>query len=93
MRKKALEKAPGNYPVIISQCDSNEEMCTHYVPLVQGSDFLAGKPPMDDWLEALGPESFLDWEHFRGGARRLAPGSLKKYFEKSTATSGGGDEL
>jgi hypothetical protein len=83
MRKMAMEKGgPENYPIVISQCDKKQEMCTHYAPLVQGKDFLVGRPPMEKHLEVLGPESFLDWEHFKGGARRLAPASIKKYFDE-----------
>ena len=92
MRKMAIEKGgPDNYPVIISNCDKNEGMCTHYAPLVQGGDFLQGKPPMEDYLEALGPEGFLDWDHLMGGARRIAPQSMKHYFDSSKPSTKEGE--
>jgi hypothetical protein len=57
-------------------------MCSHYAPLVQTKDFLMGQPSTDEYLASLGTESFLDWEHFKGGARKISPGFIKDYINK-----------
>ncbi|KAG7356767.1 hypothetical protein IV203_001453 [Nitzschia inconspicua] len=83
MRKMIVEKGgPDSIPVVISQCDRKQQMCSHYAPLVQSKDFLMGLPTTEEHLAALGPESFLDWEHLKGGARKILPGSLKEYIDK-----------
>jgi hypothetical protein len=83
MRKMVLEKGgPDTVPIVISHCDRKEQWCTHYAPLVQTKDFLIGQPSTDEYLAALGPESLLDWEHIKGGARKLTPGFLKGYIDK-----------
>ena len=92
MRILAEEKGEaGNVPVIISQCSEGDGYCTHYVPLVQGSDFLVGQPPMDKYLESIGEKSFELFEILKNGARRI-----KKYFitseTKTTTTTTTGDE-
>ncbi|KAL3923576.1 MAG: hypothetical protein SGILL_001577 [Bacillariaceae sp.] len=83
MRKQVIEKGgEGTVPVVISQCDKKQEMCTHYAPLVQGSDFLVGNPTSEELAEALGPETFfLNWEHMKGGARRISPAFMKEYID------------
>jgi len=93
MRILAEEKGEaGNVPVIISQCSEGDGYCTHYVPLVQGSDFLVGQPPMDKYLESIGEKSFELFEILKNGARRI-----KKYFitseTKTTTTTTGDEEL
>jgi hypothetical protein len=93
MRILAEEKGEaGNVPVIISQCSEGDGYCTHYVPLVQGSDFLVGQPPMDKYLESIGEETFELFEILKNGARRI-----KKYFvtseTKTTTTTTGDEEL
>jgi hypothetical protein len=92
MRILAKEKGEaGNVPVIISQCSEGDGYCTHYVPLVQGGDFLVGQPPMDKYLESIGEESFELFEILKNGARRI-----KKYFvtsETKTTTTTGDEEL
>jgi len=82
LRALAVEKGEsGNIPVVISHCSIEQEMCTHYAPLVQGKDFLVGQPTTEEHLEALGPETFLDWEHLKGGARKISPKFMKTYID------------
>jgi len=83
MRILAAEKGEsGNIPVIISQCSEGDGTCIHYVPLVEGEDFLVGNPPMEKYLESIGDESFEIWESIQSGMRMIFP-FTKKYFEKS----------
>lgn len=66
----------GAVPIVISQCDNKQQMCSHYAPLVQTKDFLLGQPTTEEYLAALGPESLLDYEHLKGGARKILPTSI-----------------
>mmetsp|Transcript_47601 Transcript_47601/g.54973 ORF Transcript_47601/g.54973 Transcript_47601/m.54973 type:complete len:312 (-) Transcript_47601:375-1310(-) len=88
MRILAVEKGEsGNIPVIISQCSEEDGTCIHYVPLVEGGDFLVGNPPMDQYLKSILDESFEIWESMQSGMRMIFP-FTKKYFEKSPESEG-----
>jgi hypothetical protein len=60
MRKLAKQKGQSN-PVVISTCSKEEQMCTHYAPLVKGKKFLLGRPDTETFNEVLGEEELLDW--------------------------------
>jgi hypothetical protein len=94
MRILAEEKGEaGNVPVIISQCSEGDGYCTHYVPLVQGKEFLVGQPPMDKYLESIGDESFELFEILKNGARRIKKYFVKATSETETKTTTGDEEL
>lgn len=82
MRKLGAEKAgeSGNIPVIISQCSEGEKICTHYVPLVQGRNFLVGQPSMEDYLESIEVETYEVFEMLKSKVCAILP-FLKKYIE------------
>lgn len=75
LRTMAKEQGvEGNVPVVISHCSKEQEMCTHFVPLVQGKDFLIGRPTTEEHIVALGPQSmFPSWEDMKVGARKVFP--------------------
>jgi hypothetical protein len=83
MRKMVVEMGGGAdiVPLVISHCNRRKQWCTHYAPLVQTKDFLIGQPTTDEYLAALGPESFLDWEHLKGGVRKFTPNFLKGFID------------
>lgn len=61
MHKLAAEKLDGQQTVVISACSKEEQMCTHYAPLVDVQDFLLGRPTTKDFNDALGKEDIIDW--------------------------------
>ncbi len=82
MRKLAKEQGEkGNVAVVISNCSKDQQMCTHYAPLVQGKKFLMGRPDTEDHLETLGAEHFLDWNGMKQGGRKVFP-FLKNFIDK-----------
>lgn len=82
MRKLAVEKGEtDNVPIVISMCSIKDEMCTHYAPLVQGKDFLCGRPDTEQHLGSLPKEYFLDWEGLKQGGRKVFP-FAKHYIDK-----------
>jgi len=83
IRKLVLSKTPDKSfsPVVISTCSRAQQMCTHYAPLVQGQDFLMGRPTTDSHNASLGEEHFLDWKGFKKGARKVFP-FLNNYIDK-----------
>jgi hypothetical protein len=85
IRKMAAEKSQdGNELVVISNCVTKEEMCTHYVPLSQGKAFLAGRPTMEEHMQTFADSGswFVDWKQIKGGARKVY-----SFFEKQVGGS------
>jgi len=79
LRKYAIKNGEkGNIPVVISSCNASQQMCTHYAPLVQGKKFMFGNPPTDKFLEALGPEQWIDIEAITRTITRYIP-ALKRF--------------
>jgi len=72
MRKHAKAQGVAD-PVVLTTCNKEQEMCTHYVPLVKTEIFLLGLPTSAEHNAALGKEHFLDWEGFKEGGRRVLP--------------------
>jgi hypothetical protein len=64
----------GNHPVIATTCSIKQGMCTHYVPLVKGSEFLLGKPTTKDYLDSLPKiDGGIDWADVYKGLKKLLP--------------------
>lgn len=80
-RLAASKSQEGNELVVISHCSKRQEMCTHYVPLLQGKEFLAGQPPMTEHTQKSVDDAwFINWEQVKGGARNLLP-FLSQYID------------
>ena len=75
MRRLAKEKGEkGNVPLVISSCSKEQQMCTHYAPLVQGKKFLLGNPDSESFIQSLPVEDMLNW---RGMQKTLDDGKMK----------------
>eukprot|EP00526_Cylindrotheca_closterium_P017774 CAMPEP_0113626094 /NCGR_PEP_ID=MMETSP0017_2-20120614/13488_1 /TAXON_ID=2856 /ORGANISM="Cylindrotheca closterium" /LENGTH=295 /DNA_ID=CAMNT_0000536249 /DNA_START=157 /DNA_END=1044 /DNA_ORIENTATION=+ /assembly_acc=CAM_ASM_000147 len=63
MHKIAAETLNNNgQTIVLSACSKEEQMCTHYAPLVNVEDFLLGRPTTKDFNDDLGREDVVDWE-------------------------------
>lgn len=51
LAKYAKEKFPDEKIVIVTTCNRNLKVCTHYVPVKEGEKFLMGHPNTEDWTE------------------------------------------
>ena len=80
MKKLAKEKGAKD-PIVIATCDTVEEMCTLYSPLVQTKDFLFGQADPETYKAAVPQDVLLSWQGLKQGARKLAP-FLKDYIDK-----------
>jgi len=90
MRQLAAEKgAADNNAVVISQCSEEEQICTHYIPLVKGIEFHAGLPPMEEHMKDQN-ESFDLVRAMKDGLRVIFP-FLKPYIEPNVKASSQND--
>ena len=72
-RLAAPRSQEGNEIVVVSHCSKKQEMCTHYVPLSQGVEFLAGQPTMEEQRMQFANDShFFDFDKFSGGVHKLS---------------------
>mmetsp|Transcript_12868 Transcript_12868/g.31251 ORF Transcript_12868/g.31251 Transcript_12868/m.31251 type:complete len:327 (+) Transcript_12868:292-1272(+) len=75
LRKMGVEQGEeGNAPIVISHCSKEQEMCTHFVPLVQGKDFLVGRPTSEEHLKSLGVQPWIvSYEQVKDNTRKNFP--------------------
>ncbi|KAL3939840.1 MAG: hypothetical protein SGBAC_005518 [Bacillariaceae sp.] len=75
MHKIAAEQLNHGQTVVVSVCSKEEQMCTHYAPLVQVEDFLLGRPTTFEFNDGLPAETMVDWKGLQltleYGARRF----------------------
>ena len=78
-----------NNAVVISQCSEEEQICTHYIPLVKGIEFHAGLPSTDFHMKDH-VDSFDLVRAMKNGLRVIFP-FLKPYIEPSATVSSQND--
>jgi hypothetical protein len=65
LERYAKEKYPNGKLVIITTCNRKVKICTHYVPVKEGEEFLMGHPRTEDWVQedivdlSLNPEKIV----------------------------------
>jgi hypothetical protein len=81
MHKLAAEKGQeGNTPVVITTCNREQQMCTHYAPLSQGHKFLFGRPDTETHKAGIGKyEGAIDWYGLQKTIL-AAPGRFTSYW-------------
>lgn len=96
MNKLAAEKmGNGAQIIVISMCSKEDQMCTHYAPLVDSEQFLLGRPTTQAFNEALGPEQVFDWYGMKltlqYGWQKIS--SLATFWKKSDKGAASNEEL
>eukprot|EP00559_Dactyliosolen_fragilissimus_P008398 CAMPEP_0184863866 /NCGR_PEP_ID=MMETSP0580-20130426/12904_1 /TAXON_ID=1118495 /ORGANISM="Dactyliosolen fragilissimus" /LENGTH=279 /DNA_ID=CAMNT_0027362443 /DNA_START=196 /DNA_END=1035 /DNA_ORIENTATION=+ len=67
--KYAQDKQVQRPIVITTTCSAVKKMCTYYVPMVKGDQFLLGRPDTDTYISTLSTDSDFDFDlpaMFRG---------------------------
>lgn len=85
LRKYAKRQTNSDDIVVISTCNVQEQICTHYAPLQKNKHFLLGEPNTEDYLQAEPDTGVINWP----GVWR----SLRKPYDLVMGKGGADNEL
>lgn len=90
--RQRVEQTSGGIPaVVITTCSVDDQMCTHYAPLITGDVFLLGQPECKDYAKILGQSDLFDFSHTIVFLKKVFP--FVTYFSSGSQSESQSEEL